>query len=310
MCFAYSSGMAAISSVLTLFESGDHIIVSEDLYGGTYRIFEEIYKNYGIEATYVDTSDTRNINKNIRKNTKALYIESPTNPLMKITDIKKSAEICREYGILFIVDNTFLTPYYQRPLELGCDIVIHSGTKYISGHNDTLAGFAILNDEKLISKLKFIQNSVGAVLSPFDSWLTLRGIKTLSIRLDKQQKNAIKIANFLKTHDKVTKVLYPGLKEHVGHDILAKQASGFGSMISFYVDSCETAEKILERVKVIIFAESLGGVESLITYPYTQTHADIPDDIKEKLGITDKLLRISVGIENVNDLIKDLNRAL
>ncbi|AAK78370.1 trans-sulfuration enzyme family protein [Clostridium acetobutylicum] len=309
-CLAYSSGMAAISSVLTIFKGGDHIIVSDDLYGGTYRIFEEIYEHYGIEVTYTDTTSTENIEKELRENTKAIYLETPTNPLMKITDIREVSKLAKEHNTLLIVDNTFMTPYYQKPLELGADIVLHSGTKYLCGHNDALAGFVILNDERLIEKLRFIQNSVGAVLAPFDSWLILRGIKTLHIRLDRQQENAIKIANFLKKHKKITKVLYPGLEEHVGHDILKSEASGFGAMISFYVDSKETVEKVLESVKVIIFAESLGGVESLITYPYTQTHADIPDDIRKRLGVTDKLLRFSVGIENVDDLIKDLDKAL
>ncbi|URZ04931.1 trans-sulfuration enzyme family protein [Clostridium felsineum] len=309
-CLAYSSGMAAISGILTIFASGDHIIVSDDLYGGTYRIFEEIYKNYGIEVTYTDTTNISNIEKEIKNNTKAIYLETPTNPLMKITDIKEVSKLSKKHNALLIVDNTFMTPYYQKPLNLGADIVIHSGTKYLCGHNDALAGFVILNDEKLTEKLRFIQNSIGAVLAPFDSWLILRGIKTLHIRLDRQQENAIKIADFLKKQEKVIKVLYPGLEEHEGHDILKNEASGFGGMISFYVDSKETVEKILERVKVIIFAESLGGVESLITYPYTQTHADIPDNIRQRLGVTDKLLRLSVGIENAQDLIKDLKRAI
>ncbi|MDD3223260.1 MAG: PLP-dependent aspartate aminotransferase family protein [Clostridium sp.] len=309
-CLAYSSGMAAISSVLTLFKSGDHIIVSDDLYGGTYRIFEEIYKNYGVETTYIDTTNILNISKNIKNNTKAIYLETPTNPLMKITDIRKAAELAKENNILLIVDNTFLTPYYQKPLELGADIVIHSGTKYLCGHNDTISGFIILNDRKIIERLRFIQNSVGASLAPFDSWLILRGIKTLHIRLDRQQENAIKLADFLSQHSKIKKVLYPGLRNHPGHELLKTEASGFGAMISFYVDSKETVEKILERVKIIIFAESLGGVESLITYPYVQTHADIPEDIKQRLGVTKTLLRLSVGIENVENLIKDLDNSL
>ncbi|MFL0250451.1 trans-sulfuration enzyme family protein [Clostridium neuense] len=309
-CLAYTSGMAAISGLLTIFKSGEHLIVSDDLYGGTYRIFEQIYKDYGIEVTYTDTTIIENIKKSLKANTKAIYLETPTNPLMKIADIKKVSEITKKNNLLLMVDNTFMTPYYQKPLNLGADIVIHSGTKFLGGHNDTLSGFIIVNDEDLVQKLRFIQVSTGASLPPFDSWLILRGIKTLSVRLDKQQENAIKIANFLKTQNKVKKVLYPGLKEHTGYEILTNQATGFGSMISFYVDSKATVEKILKEVKIIIFAESLGGVESLITYPDTQTHADMPHEVKAKLGVTDKLLRLSVGIENVDDLISDLKNAL
>lgn len=307
--FAFSSGMAAISVVLTMFSNGDHIIVSDDLYGGTYRIFENIYKNYGIEASYVDTTSISEVQKYIRKNTRAFFIETPSNPMMKVTDIKEIVKIAKSLNALTIVDNTFLSPYFQKPLTLGADIVIHSGTKFLSGHNDTLAGFAVANDDNIAEKLKYIQMSVGSVLSPFDSWLTLRGIKTLSVRMDRSSENAIKIAKWLKTWDKVDKVYYVGLPEHKGYDISLKQTTGFGSMISFSVKSTDEVEKILDNVNVISFAESLGGVESLITYPYTQTHANIPDCIKNKLGVTDKLLRLSVGIENADDLILDLEKA-
>lgn len=307
---AFSTGLAAISTILNIFSPGDHIIVSDDLYGGTYRLFEEVYKKYGIEATYLDTTNIKIVSDSIRKNTKALFIETPSNPMMKVTDIEKIVSLAKSHGALTIVDNTFLSPYYQRPLLLGADIVVHSGTKFLGGHNDTLAGFIVLNDDKLIERFKFLQNSVGGVLAPFDSWLILRGLKTLGIRMEKQQQNAIKIANWLKEQKEVDKVYYVGLPEHEGYDISIKQSTGFGSMISFTVKSVEMVEKILKGVKVIMFAESLGGVESLITYPYVQTHAAIPKYIRDRMGVTDKLLRLSVGIENVEDLIEDLQQSI
>jgi cystathionine gamma-synthase len=273
-------------------------------------LFEEIYKKYGIEATYLDTTDIKTVSNSIRKNTKAFFIETPSNPMMKVSDIEKLVALAKSQGALTIVDNTFLSPYYQRPLLLGADIVVHSGTKFLGGHNDALAGFIALSDDKLIEKLKFLQNSVGGVLSPFDSWLILRGIKTLGVRMDRQQENAIKIADWLKEQKKIEKVYYVGLPEHEGYDISIKQSTGFGSMISFTVKSVEMVEKILKKVKVVIFAESLGGVESLITYPYVQTHAAIPQEIRERIGVTDKLLRLSVGIESVDDIIKDLEQAM
>ncbi|OPX44331.1 cystathionine gamma-lyase [Ruminiclostridium hungatei] len=308
--FAFSSGMAAISSVLKMFSPGQHIIVSDDLYGGTYRIFEEVYKNYGLEFSYVDTSDAEAIEREYRANTAAVFIETPTNPIMKVADIGRIAGIAKARNSVFIVDNTFLTPYCQRPLELGADIVVHSGTKYLGGHNDTLAGFVVLKDQEQAERLKLIQKSEGAVLSPFDSWLLLRGIKTLSVRLDKQQKNALELAGWLKGHKNVKKVYYAGLPEHAGYNISLKQATGFGAMISFEVASAELVEKVLGRIKVILFAESLGGVESLITYPMLQTHAAVPEEIRNRLGVNDRLLRLSVGIENVEDLIADLEQAL
>ncbi len=308
--FAFSSGMAAISSVLKMFSPGQHIIVSDDLYGGTYRIFEEVYKNYGLEFSYVDTSRTEAIEKEYKANTAAVFIETPTNPIMKVADIGSIAQLTKSRNSLFIVDNTFLTPYCQRPLELGADVVIHSGTKYLGGHNDTLAGFVILKDDDLSEKLKLIQKSEGAVLAPFDSWLLLRGIKTLGIRLDRQQQSALELAKWLKENKNVKKVYYVGLPEHEGYEISLKQASGFGAMISFEVTSAQLVEKVLGRIKVIMFAESLGGVESLITYPMLQTHAAVPEEIRNRLGVNDRLLRLSVGIENVKDLIADLEQAL
>ncbi len=308
--FAFSSGMAAISSVLKMFSPGQHIIVSDDLYGGTYRIFEEVYKNYGLEFSYVDTCKIEAIEDEYKPNTAAVFIETPTNPIMKVADIRLISELTKARNSIFIVDNTFLTPYCQRPLDLGADIVVHSGTKYLGGHNDTLAGFVILNDDALADKLKLIQKSEGAVLAPFDSWLLLRGIKTLSVRLDRQQQNAMELAKRLKQNKNVKKVYYVGLPEHEGYEVSLKQASGFGAMISFEVTSAELVAKVLEKLKVIMFAESLGGVESLITYPMLQTHAAVPEEIRNRLGVNDRLLRLSVGIENVNDLIADLDQAL
>ena len=306
--FAFSTGMAAIDAVARLFSPKDHIIISEDLYGGTYRLFEQIYKKYGIETVYVDTTDIEKVEAAIRKNTKAIFIETPSNPMMRITDIEEITAIAKPSKILTIVDNTFLTPHFQRPLLLGADIVIHSGTKFLGGHNDTLSGLVVANE--FIEELRFTQVSTGAVLSPFDSWLILRGIKTLAIRVEKQQENAIKISKWLSECKVIKEVYYPGLKNHRGYDILTKQATGFGSMISFNVSNKEIIEKVLRELKVIYFAESLGGVESLITYPYMQTHAAIPEDIRNRIGVTDTLLRLSVGIENIEDLIEDLDRAL
>lgn len=307
---AFSTGMAAIDSVARLLKPGEHIIISDDLYGGTYRIFEEIYKNYGIEVSYVDTTDLEKIILELKDNTKAIYIETPSNPMMKVSDIAKISALAKGKGLITIVDNTFLTPYFQRPMDFGADIVVHSGTKFLGGHNDTLAGLLVVSRDDLIEKLRFTQVSVGATLSPFDSWLILRGIKTLAIRLEKQQKNAKQIALWLRNCEAVEKVYYPGFKNHKGYEVSLKQSSGFGSMISFTVKEKNIVEKVLEKVKLIAFAESLGGVESLITYPYLQTHAAIPEEIRNRLGVTDKLLRLSVGIENVNDIIQDLNKSL
>lgn len=308
--FAFSSGMAAISTILSLFEPGQHIVVADDLYGGTYRLFEEVYKKYGIEFSYVDTSKIEELESNLKENTTAIFFETPTNPMMKVADIKLITELAKKHNILTIVDNTFLTPLYQKPLDLGADIVVHSGTKYLGGHNDTLAGFIVVNDSNLAEKVKLIQKSEGAVLSPFDSWLILRGIKTLSVRLKKQQENALEIACWLKKNEKVEKVYHVGLPEHEGYEINKKQASGFGAMISFTVKDVSLIERILERVELVMFAESLGGVETLITYPIVQTHAAIPKEVRDRIGVNEKLLRLSVGIENAEDIIKDLEQAM
>ncbi len=307
--FAYASGMAAITSLLLLFRHGDHIVVTEDLYGGTYRLFEQIFQQYGLEFTYCDTSDITLVEAAIRPNTKALFVESLTNPLLKVADVRALAALCRERGVLCIVDNTFLTPYLLRPLELGADIAVYSGSKYLSGHNDTICGLVTVKDPELAERVYFHQNGAGAVLGPQDSWLTIRGMKTLSVRLDRQQENALKIARWLQENPKVSRVYYPGLEEHPGHDLLKEQASGFGAMVAFEVTEPGLVEQLLLRTELISFAESLGGVETLMTFPAVQTHADIEPAKREALGINDRLLRLSVGIENVDDLIADLDQA-
>jgi len=308
--FAFSSGMAAISTVLELFKPGDHLVVSDDLYGGSYRLFEEISRGHGLDFTYVDSSNIDHAAAAVRDNTRAFFMETPSNPMMKVTDIRALVSLARTRQLITIIDNTFFTPYLQRPLELGADIVVHSGTKFLSGHNDTLAGFIVLNDEEMAERIRLVQKSVGAVLSPFDSWLVIRGLKTLALRLDKQQQNAIAVARWLQKHHRVKNVYYVGLPDHAGHDICKNQASGYGAMISFTVKDAALIPRILNQVELIAFAESLGGVESLITYPLTQTHAAIPEDIRRRLGIDDKLLRLSVGIEDVDDILTDLDRAL
>lgn len=303
---ALSSGMAAISLFFEIFEPGDHVIVEADLYGGSIRLFNNVSRKNGIEFSHVNCAED-DIAKYIKENTKAIYLETPTNPMMNVSDIARISEIAKEYGLLLIVDNTFLSPYFQNPLELGADVVIHSGTKFLGGHNDTLAGFVVTNREDISDRLRFLIKTTGAGLAPFDSWLILRGIKTLGIRMKQSEKNAITIANWLKEQSIVTKVIYPGLPEHPGYEIMKKQARGFGSMLTFNVDTKEHALAILERVRMIKFAESLGGVETLITYPVTQTHADVPVDVRLKNGITDCTLRLSTGIEDIDDLIQELS---
>ena len=307
---ACASGMAAMTLMLELFDDGDTIICSEDLYGGSVRIFDTIGVERGRKFKYIDTSDAELVEGSIDSSTKALFIETPSNPTMQITDLRKMNEIANKHNLLFIVDNTFLSPYYCRPLELGADIVIHSATKFLGGHNDTLAGFISVNNAELSAKLRFLYKTVGVALSPFDSYLIHRGIKTLSVRLDRQQESAMKIARFLKSHKSVEKVLYVGLEEHKGHDTHKSQSSGFGSMISFVTKNAEIARKALEKIKLISYAESLGGVESLMTFPFIQTHGDVPEEVRARLGIDDKLLRLSVGLEDAEDLIDDLKNAL
>ena len=304
---ALSTGMAAITLLMELFKPGDHLIVDSDLYGGSIRLFRNVSRKNGITFSAVDSYQD-DVESFVKEETKAIYIETPTNPMMNVTDIGKLSEIAKRHNLLLIVDNTFLSPYFQNPLTLGADIVVHSGTKFLGGHNDTLAGFLVMNREEISEQLRFLIKTTGAGLAPFDSWLILRGIKTLGIRMERAQKNALEIANWLKTQSAVTKVIYPGLPEHPGYEIMKKQAGGFGSMLTFYVDSKEHAFEILEKVRMIKFAESLVGVETLLTYPTTQTHADVPQEIREKNGITDCTLRLSVGIEDARDLIAELTQ--
>jgi len=292
--FCFASGLAALTAVFMLFKSGDHLLLGEDLYGGTYRLLNSVFARFGIVASYVDTTDPALVEASLKDNTKALLFESPSNPMLKLSDIKSIADICKKRGVLTVVDNTLLTPYLQRPLELGCDIVVHSATKYLGGHSDLLAGVVVAGNENIAREVAFIQNACGPVLAPNECWLLLRGLKTLSIRLDRQQHNSVIMANWLKEHPKVEEVYYPGI----------------GAMISFRLKSAESAAQVLEKVRIISFAESLGGVESLITYPLLQTHSEVPEETRLRLGIDDRLLRLSVGIEHISDLCADLNQAL
>ncbi|MEK4093038.1 bifunctional cystathionine gamma-lyase/homocysteine desulfhydrase [Viridibacillus sp. FSL H8-0110] len=308
--FAFSSGMAAISSVVMLLKQGDHIIVTDDVYGGTFRVFTKVLNRFGIEATFVDTANNQAVEDAIQSNTKAIYIETPTNPLLKITDIKQISTLAKQYQLLTIVDNTFLTPYLQQPITLGADIVLHSATKYIGGHSDVIAGLVVVNNAELAEQLHFVQNSVGAILGPQDSWLLMRGMKTLPIRVEEVNSNTQRIAEFLEQNSKVGKVYYPGLKNHPGHELQKTQATGFGGMISFDVGSEKKAEEMLSKLRYFTLAESLGAVESLISIPARMTHASIPAKRRAELGIVDGLVRISVGIEDVEDLLEDLEQAL
>jgi cystathionine gamma-synthase len=308
--FACSSGMAALQTLFALFSSGDHLIVSLDLYGGTYRLFEKILSRFGITASYVDTNDLDALEASRRPETKAVFIETPTNPLMMITDLAAVSSWARQHGLITIVDNTLLTPYFQRPLELGADIVVHSATKYLGGHNDVLAGLIVTKGAKLSEEVAFLHNSIGAVLSPTDSYQLMRGMKTLALRMERHQSNATAIATFLSTHPQIAEVFYPALPGHPGHELQSRQSSGNTGIFSFKVKDARYVEPILRHLKLIAFAESLGGVESLLTYPAVQTHADIPLEIREAVGVDDRLLRFSVGIEHPDDLIADLAEAL
>ncbi len=309
--FAFASGLAAIDAVLHLFRSGDRIIVTEDPYGGTVRLFEKVFRPLGIDAIYVDTSELKAVEEALKyPGVKGIFVETPTNPLLKIADIRGISALAKPRNILTIVDNTFLTPVFQKPLVLGADIAVYSATKYLSGHNDVVAGAVVVGTTELAERIGFYQNAIGAILGPQDSWLVIRGLKTLPLRLHKQQENAQRIASWLSTHPRVRLVRYPGLAQHPGRDILTRENIGFGSMISFEVDAASRVAKILSGVKVFLFAESLGGVESLITYPAVQTHTDLDPIVRNRLGINDRLLRLSVGIEDVNDLISDLEAVL
>ena len=307
----FASGMAAISTSMSLVKQGDHIISSDDVYGGTYRDFEQIFRDWGLDFTFVDTSDLANVSAAIKPNTRMLWLETPTNPLLKVVDLRAAVELGKKHGLIVVVDNTFASPYFQRPLELGVDMVVHSTTKFLGGHSDVVGGVAVLSDDKLFERLSFAQNAIGAIPGPFDCWLVLRGLKTLAVRMRQHEANAHAVAAFLEKHPRVKKVLYPGLPSFKYHQAARKQMSGFGSLISFYIDGNEThARKVCASTKLFALAESLGGVESLIEHPALMTHASIPKELREGRGITDDFIRVSVGIEHVDDLIADLGAAL
>ncbi len=308
--FAFGSGMAALSTVLSLFNKGDHLVVGDDVYGGTYRVVTRVFTRLGLEATFVDTSDLQAVEQAIGPNTKAIVMETPTNPLLKVSDIAAISQIAKAKNVLLIVDNTFMTPYWQNPIDLGADVVFHSATKYLGGHSDVVAGLVVTKDEQLGEELHYVQNAIGGILGPQDSWLLLRGMKTLGVRMEEHEANARTLANWLSERKDIKRVIYPGLVNHPGHELAKRQARGFGGMISFDVGSAERADEVLSKVKWFTLAESLGAVESLISVPARMTHASIPAERRAELGITDGLVRISVGIEDVEDLIEDLAQAL
>jgi len=308
--FAFASGMAAIDATLRLVKSGEHVVVSDNTYGGTARLFNRILTNYGIEFDYVDTSEPLNVEAAIKPNTKMVFIETPTNPVMIVTDLKEVSEIAHRAGARVVCDNTFMSPYLQRPLEFGVDIVVHSTTKYLNGHSDGVGGIVVLNDEEDANWIGFVQNSAGAILSPFDSWLVMRGTKTLALRMEQHDKSGRAVAAFLEEHPKVHKVYYPGSASHPQHALARRQQHGFGGMVAFDVGSLANARTVLESVKLCTLAESLGGVETLISHPATMTHASVDEAKRLRIGITDGLVRISVGIEDTDDIIADLDQAL
>lgn len=308
--YAFASGMSATDAVLKLVRGGDHVIVGDNTYGGTFRLFDKILKHYGIEFDYVDTTDVTNVEKAFKQNTKMVFVETPTNPVMSVTDLKAVANVAHAHGAKVVCDNTFMSPYLQRPMEFGADIIVHSTTKYLNGHSDSIGGFVALNNEEDANWIAFVQNGIGAILSPFDSFLVLRGTKTLAVRMEAHDKNGRAVAAFLDEHPKVQKVYYPGLVSHPQHDLARIQQKGFGGMVSFETGSLENAKKVLESVKLCTLAESLGGVESLISHPASMTHASVPLEKRNSLGITDGLVRISVGIEDTEDIIADLDQAL
>jgi cystathionine beta-lyase/cystathionine gamma-synthase len=308
--FAFGSGMAATSAITHLLKAGDHVIASNNMYGGTYRLFERVTRGFGVDFSYVDTSNLDATAALFRANTRLLFVETPTNPSMIISDLRALASLARSKGALLAVDNTFMTPYLQRPVELGAHLVVHSTTKYLNGHSDMVGGIVVSNDAASSERLRFLQNAVGAVPGPFDCWLALRGIKTLAVRMDRHESNARAIAAWLAKHPKLERVLYPGLSGHPGHELHLRQAAGFGGMIAFDTGSLDRGATVLPRTKIFALAESLGGVESLISHPATMTHASVPREEREKVGLTDGLVRISVGIEDVDDLLLDLEQAL
>ncbi len=308
--FAFASGMAAISSVLLLFSPGDHLVVCEDVYGGAFRVLTTLFKRLGISSTFVDATDPVKISEAITPATKAIYLETPSNPLLKITDLAAAVRLAEERGLLTLVDNTFMTPYLQRPLELGCDIVLHSGTKFLNGHSDVICGFAVVRDEELGKRIKFVQNAFGAILGPQDCWLVLRGIKTLRVRMDESQRSAITVAQWLSQQKRVREVFYPGLVSHPGYEVHRSQAAGPGAVLSFKLDSVELTHRVLEKAELAAFAVSLGGVESIISYPAKMSHAAMPAEERAVRGVTDDLIRLSIGLEETEDLIADLDRVM
>ena len=307
---AFSSGMAALTTFFLHFSQGDHLVVSEDLYGGTYRVLDQVFANFGLAVTYVDTTNTAAVATAVTRQTRALLVETPGNPLLGIADLAALGQLCRERKLIFAVDNTFLSPILQRPFDFGADVVIYSATKYLGGHNDLCAGILVAREKALGERLYFLQNSTGAILPPFDCWLLLRSLKTLTLRIERHCKNAMTVARWLEQHPKVTDIFYPGLEKHPGHELSCRQASGFGGMLSFRVKNDEVARTVLKRLRLISFAESLGGVESLMTLPAVQTHGDIPAAERKRLGICESLLRLSVGTESPEDIIADLEQAL
>jgi len=307
---AFASGLAAITTLAMTLESGDHVVVSDNTYGGTFRLFDKVMRKFGLEFTYVDASNPDATRAAVRSTTKMIFLETPTNPVMTIADIGATAEIARERGIVVAVDNTFMSPYFQRPIELGADVVVHSTTKYLNGHSDGVGGAIVVKDAGLAERLYFLQNAAGAILSPLDAWLVLRGIKTLGVRMRQHDASGRRVASFLSEHPRVEKVYYPGLASHPQHELARRQMSGFGGMIAFETGSLENARTVLENVRVCALAESLGGVESLICHPASMTHASVPDAERTRLGITDGLVRVSVGIEDTEDLVEDLEQAL
>jgi cystathionine beta-lyase/cystathionine gamma-synthase len=306
----FASGMAAINAICTMYRSGDHVVCGNDLYGGVPRLFNQVLANFGMEFAYVDTSDAKNVERAIRKNTRMVYIETPTNPLMSLSDIAAISQVCRRKKAELVVDNTFMSPYFQQPMALGADMVVHSTTKFLNGHSDGLGGVVVCTTKDQAEKLAFVQKAAGAILSPFECWLVLRGVKTLAVRMQQHDRSGRVVAEFLARHKKVKKVFYPGLPEHPQHDLAQQQMTGFGSMIAFEIGSLSNAKKMLKKVRVCSLAESLGGVETLISHPATMTHAALGEKGRREIGITDGLVRISVGIENVEDIIDDLDQAL
>ncbi len=308
--FAFASGMAATSSALSIFSAGDHIIVCEDVYGGTYRITSGFFSRFNVEISFVDASDLSKISANIKSNTRAIFLETPSNPLLKITDLKGAIKIAKENNLLVLIDNTFMSPYLLRPIEYGSDIVIHSATKFIGGHSDVIGGLVVVKGEALAKRVYAVQNGFGSILGPQDSWLLLRGLKTLKIRMDYQQKNAQLLAEWLEKHDRVSGVYYPGLKSHPGREIHFSYADGAGAVLSFKTVDVETAKRFMKKVRLAAVAVSLGGVETIASYPVRMSHASVPKAERERLGITDELIRVSVGLEDLDDLIEDFDRAL